>query len=82
MSPEYLVSHFGDRASFHGGISTTNELAFGTVADVERHVRHTLEVMMPYRGYFLSPAHQIQDNSPVDNVLAMYSTGEKLGAYE
>ncbi len=81
MSPEYLVSHFGDRASFHGCISTTNELSFGTVAEVEEHVKHTLEVMMPYRGYFLSPAHQIQDNSPLENVLAMYRIAEKYGEY-
>ena len=81
MAPEHLASRFGDRASFHGCISTTNELAFGTVADVERHVQHTLEVMMPYRGYFLSPAHQIQDNSPVENVLEMYRAGSAFGQY-
>jgi uroporphyrinogen decarboxylase len=81
MSPEYLVSHFGNRASFHGGISTTNELSFGTVTDVENHVKHTLEVMMPYRGYVLSPAHSIQDNSPLENVLAMYETAERYGIY-
>ena len=81
MSPEYLVSHFGDRASFHGCISTTNELSFGTVEDVENQVRHTLEVMKPYRGYFLSPAHAIQDNSPLENVLAMYQAGDKYGVY-
>jgi len=82
MSPEYLVSHFGDRASFRGGISTTGDLAFGTVEDVRRHVQHTLEVMMPYRGYILAPAHQIQDNSPVENVLEMYRTGWENGGYD
>jgi len=72
MNPEYLTEHFGTRASFHGGISTTNELSFGSVEDVENQVKHTLDIMMPYKGYFLSPAHSIQDNSPLDNVLAMY----------
>ena len=81
MDPEYLVSTFGDRASFHGGISTTNDLAFGSVEAVESHVKHTLEVMMPHRGYFLAPAHQIQDNTPVENVLAMYRVGKEFGAY-
>lgn len=81
MSPEFLTQHFGDRASFHGCISTTNELAFGSAADVEQHVKHTLDIMMPFRGYFLSPAHQIQDNSPVENVLAMYQTGKQFGVY-
>ncbi len=81
MNPEYLVEHFGTRASFHGGISTTNELSFGSVEDVENQVKHTLNVMMPYKGYFLSPAHSIQDNSPLENVLAMYEAGRKYGQY-
>ena len=81
MSPEYLMEHFGTRASFHGAISTTGDLAFGTVDDVRNHVRHTLEVMKPGRGYFLAPAHCIQDNSPLENVLAMYETGKEFGGY-
>ncbi len=82
MNPEYLTEHFGTRASFHGGISTTNELSFGSVEDVENQVKHTLDIMMPYKGYFLSPAHSIQDNSPLDNVLAMYEAGRKYGQYD
>ena len=27
---------------------------------------------MPGGGYCLTPAHQLQDNSPVENVIAMY----------
>ncbi len=81
MNPEYLIEHFGKRASFHGGISTTNQLSFGSVEDVENHVKHTLEVMKPGQGYFLAPAHSIQDNSPLENVLAMYETGAKFGRY-
>lgn len=81
MSPSYLTEHFGDRASFHGCISTTNELSFGSVEDVANQVKHTLEVMMPNRNYMLSPAHSIQDNSPVENVLAMYEAGRKYGTY-
>ena len=41
-----------------------------------------LDIMMPYKGYFLSPAHSIQDNSPLDNVLAMYEAGRKYGQYD
>ena len=82
MNPEYLTEHYGTRASFHGGISTTNELSFGSVEDVENQVKHTLDIMMPYKGYFLSPAHSIQDNSPLENVLAMYEAGRKYGQYD
>lgn len=50
MSPAYLANQFGDRASFHGCISTTNELSFGSTQDVEDQVVHTLEIMMPTGG--------------------------------
>lgn len=81
MSPEYLMDHFGKRASFHGGISTTRELSFGTVDEVKEHVLHSLEVFKPGRGYFLAPAHSIQDNSPLENILTMYEMGKRYGGY-
>jgi len=81
MSPEYLVEHFGGRLAFHGAISTTGSLSFGTTQDVVEDVRHTLEVMKPGGGYALSPTHQIQDNTPTENVLAMYTAALELGQY-
>ncbi len=82
MSPEYLAEHFGGRLSFHGCISTAGPLAYGTADEVERNVRETIEIMKPNYGYMLSPAHMIQDNSPVENVLRMYEAGLRYGKYE
>ena len=47
MSPAFLKKRFGGRLAFHGCISTAGPLAFGTVADVVRYCRDTLDVMMP-----------------------------------
>jgi uroporphyrinogen-III decarboxylase len=81
MSPEYLKSTYGERLSFHGCISTAGPLAYGSVEEVRASVRETLEIMMPGGGYALSPTHQIQDNSPTENVLAMYETAREHGRY-
>ena len=81
MAPEHLKRTFGDRLAFHGCISTAGPLAYGTVADVDANVRDTLEIMMPGGGYCLAPTHQIQDNSPTENVLAMYEAGRRYGTY-
>lgn len=81
MSPAYLKETFGDRLAFQGCISTAGELAFGTVEDVKRVVAETLEIMMPGGGYCLAPTHQIQDNSPTENVVAMYETAHDVGRY-
>lgn len=81
MSPEYLKNTFGGRLFFHGCISTAGSLAYGTVDDIENDVKQTLEIMMPGGGYLFSPTHQIQDNSPVENVVAMYNAAHMLGRY-
>ena len=39
----------------------------------------TLEIMMPGGGYAFAPTHQLQDNSPTENVLAMYEAARKYG---
>ena len=81
MAPAYLKRRWGDRLAFHGGISTAGPLAYGTPQQVVQNVREVLEVMMPGGGYALAPTHQIQDNSPTENVLAMYEAAQEFGKY-
>ncbi len=81
MSPAYLKARFGDQLAFHGCISTGGPVAYGTVEDVIRNVEETLAIMMPGGGYALAPSHSLQDNSPTQNVLAMYETARRAGRY-
>ena len=81
MAPACLKERFGDRLAFHGCISTAGPVARGSVAEVVAEVRRTLEVMMPGGGYALSPTHQLQDNSPTGNVVALYEAARKFGRY-
>lgn len=81
MSPAYLKKTFGDRLAFHGCISTGGPVAFGTVEDTVSNCRETLEIMMPGGGYCFAPTHALQDNSPTENVVAMYETARKYGRY-
>jgi len=81
MEPAYLKKRFGDRLAFHGMISTAGPVAYGTVDDVVRNCRETLEIMMPGGGYCFAPTHALQDNSPTENVVAMYETARQFGRY-
>lgn len=81
MSPSYLKKTFGGRLAFHGCISTAGPVAFGSVREVVNYCRDTLDIMMPGGGYCFSPTHALQDNSPTENVIAMYETAINFGKY-
>jgi uroporphyrinogen decarboxylase len=81
MAPAYLKQRYGGRLAFHGCISTAGPVAHGTVAETIADCRRTLETMMPGGGYAFAPTHQLQDNSPTANVVAMYQTAREYGRY-
>lgn len=81
MAPAYLKARYGDRLAFHGCISTAGPVARGTVAEAVENARETLRVMMPGGGYAFAPTHQLQDDSPTENVLAVYETARNEGRY-
>ncbi len=82
MAPAYLKQRYGDRLAFHGCISTAGPVAYGTVEETIDYCRKTLEIMMPGGGYCFAPTHCLQDNSPTENVVAMYETAHRFGRYE
>ncbi len=81
MSPAYLKKTFGGRLAFHGCISTAGPVAYGTMEEVREYCRNILEIMMPGGGYCFAPTHSLQDNSPTENVVAMYETARQNGIY-
>lgn len=81
MSPSYLAEHFGGRLNFRGCISTAGPLSNGSADEVWDNCRSTLEIMMKCRGYHFAPTHCIQDNTPIENVIAMYQAAHTMGQY-
>lgn len=81
MEPAYLKQTYGGRLAFHGCISTAGPVAYGTVEETLADARHIMEVMMPGGGYAFAPTHQLQDNSQVENVVALYEAARKFGQY-
>ncbi len=77
MDPPTIKRLYGDRLTFCGLVSTQHTLPHGTVEDVRREVRERIEIVGAGGGYILSPAHCIQPDTPIENVLAIYE--EALG---
>lgn len=72
MEHERLKADFGDRMAFWGGIDTQQLLPHGTVEKIKEETARILSVMDQNGGYILSPAHAIQPDVPVENLLAVY----------
>jgi len=77
MEPKRLMEAYGDTLTFWGGIDTQELLPYGSKADVEKAVRQILSVMGDKGGYILSPAHCIQQDIPVENIVAIYDAWQK-----
>jgi hypothetical protein len=73
MDPQHLVDAFGDRLVFWGGgVDTQQTLPFGTADEVREQVAERLRVFGRKNGYVFNTVHNIQCNTPSENVLAMF----------
>jgi uroporphyrinogen decarboxylase len=79
MEREGLKQDFGSRIIFHGAVDNQQTLPFGTVNDVRQEVIANIEILGEGGGYILAPCHNIQANTPPENVVAMYETGYDHG---
>jgi uroporphyrinogen decarboxylase len=70
-----LKAAFGDKLIFHGGMDNQQTLPFGTVDDVRREVAENIAILGRGGGYILAPCHNIQVNTPPENVVALYAAG-------
>ncbi len=71
MDAREVAEQFRGRLAFYGGVSTQRTLPFGTPADVQREIRERLALFKETGGYILAPAHALQRDVPLDNLLAL-----------
>ena len=77
MDPRHLVDTFGGRIVFWGGgVDTQQTLPFGTPDEVRAQVAERVRIFGRKGGFVFNTIHNIQCNTPVENVLAMF---EALG---
>jgi uroporphyrinogen decarboxylase len=64
-----LLRRYRGRLAFHGGLSTQRTLPRGSVRDVEEASRRRLEAGAD-GGYVFAPAHAVEGDMPLENMLA------------
>ncbi len=72
MDPQALQDSFGDRLSFFGGICVQKLLPHGTPTEIKNEVKRRIDILGDNGGYIVAPAHNIQDDTPVENILAFF----------
>jgi uroporphyrinogen decarboxylase len=76
MDVEALLRKYRGRLTFHGGLSTQQTLPYGTVEEVRAETRRLLALGRE-GGFILSPAHAVEGDVPLENMLAFIE--EALG---
>ncbi len=69
MDVSTLFQKYRRRLIFHGGLSTQKTLPYGTIEQVRAETRRLLQ-MGREGGYIFAPAHDVEGDVPLENILA------------
>lgn len=81
MDPLTLKERFGDRIIFWGGIDEQYILPHGSREEVFAEVEKMMKIMGKNGGYIMAPGHNIQSDTPVENIIALFEAAKKYRNY-
>ena len=81
MDIRELKTRFGEELVFHGGIDVQQLMPFGTPKEIKDKAKEVIEVLGKKGGYFFSPSHRFQPDTPIENILALYEAALQYGKY-
>jgi uroporphyrinogen decarboxylase len=80
MDVAALIGKYRGRLVFHGGLSTQKTLPYGSVEDVRAESRWLLGLGAE-GSYVFSPAHSVEGDVPLENMLAFIETAQGQPAF-
>ena len=82
MTPKWLKHTFGKKITFWGGGADMQKtLVFGSVDDVKEDVKERIKVFAPGGGFIFNTIHNIQQDTPPENITAVFDTVKEYGMY-
>jgi len=76
-----LLERYRGRLAFHGGLSTQRTLPHGTPEDVRAATRRLLAAGAA-GGYIFAPAHAVEGDVPLENMLAFLEVVQRQPGYD
>jgi len=73
MDTAALIAKYRGKLSFFGGLSTQKVLPYGTADDVKKETKRLIDLGRE-GGYILAPAHAVEGDVPLENMLAFIET--------
>jgi uroporphyrinogen decarboxylase len=80
MDVAALIERYRGRLAFYGGMSTQRTLPYGSAQDVRDETERLLALGRE-GGYVFSPAHDVEGDVPVENMLAFLEIIQKQPGY-
>ena len=83
MDPYELKREFHGRIVLHGAVDVQGWLQRAAPSEIEKEINHLIDEVGKDGGFIVAPCHQIQPDTPLENVLTLYRTlakrrGEKV----
>ena len=72
-----LKKRYGSILTFYGAISTQQFLPFATPDEVKIKVKETIAMLDADGGYICAPTHQLPEDIPPENIMALIETLKK-----
>ncbi len=82
MDIKEVKKYCGDRICLMGNIDCMEILPDGTIEEVEKTVKETIEIASPGGGYILSSSNSIHPGCKPENFIAMVRFAKKYGKYK
>ena len=80
MDPYDLKKEYAGKLVLHGAVDVQGWLQSATPAEIESEIEQLQDAIGSGGGYIMSPSHNIQPDTPLENVLAFYRAATRRGA--
>ena len=81
MDPVRLKRKFGDKLAFRGTIDIQETMISKDPQDVINEVKERITTLAQGGGLIIGPTHNVQPDTPLENIMAFYEAVERFGKY-